>query len=73
MRPERLNMFKEICEILKQERLARSSAVIVGLILVLVAHAPIFPVVAGCALAMGIIVLRGLSRSTRNSQARAGR
>jgi hypothetical protein len=58
-------MFRRVCEILKRERLAQSSAVIVGLILIKVAHAPILPVVAGCLLAMGIIVLRGLSRPTR--------
>jgi hypothetical protein len=58
-------MFRRVCEILKQQRLAQSSAVIVGLILIKVAHAPILPVVAGCLLAMGIIVLRGLFRPTK--------
>ncbi len=53
-------------EILKQQRLAQSSAVIVGLILILVAHAPIWPVVVGCALAMGILVLRGLLRPAKH-------
>lgn len=66
-------MFGRAYEILKQERLARSSAVIVGLILVLVGHAPILPVVVGCVLALGIIVLRGSSRRTKNAPARGGR
>ena len=66
-------MFGKAYEVVKQQRLAQSSAVIVGLILVTVAHAPIVPVVVGSVLAMGIIVLRGLSRSTKNSPARPGR
>jgi len=63
-------MFRRICEIFKEQRLARVSAVIVGLILITVLHAPILPVVAGCILALGIIVIRGLSRETRSSSAR---
>ena len=35
-------MFRRVCEILKQERLAQTSAVIVGLILIKVVHAPVF-------------------------------
>jgi len=58
-------MFQRVCVILKQQRLAQTSAVIVGLILIKVAHAPILPVVAGCLLAMSIIVLRGLFRPTK--------
>ena len=60
-------------EILKQQRLAQSSAVIVGLILIMVAHAPILPVVAGCLLAMGILVLRGLFRPTKHLPTRGPR
>jgi len=66
-------MFGKAYEILKQQRLTRSSAVIVGLILVIVGHAPILPVVAGCVLAIGVIVLRGLYRGTKNVPARGGR
>jgi len=55
-------MLTRAIEILKQERLTQSSAVIVGLILVMVGHAPIFPVVVGCVLAMGTIVVRRLYR-----------
>lgn len=58
-------MFRRVCEILKQQRLAQTSAVIVGLILIKVVHAPILPVVTGCILAMGIIVLRGLLSPTK--------
>jgi len=66
-------MFGKAFDILKQQRLAQSSAVIVGLILIMVAHAPVWPVIAGCALAMGIIVLRGLSRREKNLPARGPR
>ena len=60
-------------EILKQQRLAQSSAVIVGLILIMVVHAPILPVVVGCALAMGILVLRGFFRPAKHLPTRGPR
>jgi hypothetical protein len=63
-------MLERACEILKQERLARSSAVIVGLILITVVHAPILPVVVGCVLALGISVIRSLSRQSNRVTAR---
>jgi hypothetical protein len=63
-------MFERVCEILKQERLARSSAVIVGLILIMVVHAPVLPVVAGCVLALGISVIRSVSRQSNHVTAR---
>lgn len=40
------------------QRLAWSCAVIVGLFLVLIGHAPVLPVVAGCMLAIGLAALR---------------
>jgi len=45
-------------ETLKKQRLAWSWAVVIGLFLVVVGHAPILPVIAGCLLAVGISVLR---------------
>ncbi|HEX3354150.1 MAG TPA: hypothetical protein VHS34_15125 [Terriglobales bacterium] len=45
-------------EILKKQRMAWSWAVVVGLFLIVVAHAPILPVIAGCVLAVAISVLR---------------
>ena len=59
-------MFGTAYEILKRQRLACASAMIVALFLVFIAHAPILPVVAGCLLAMGLAVLRSLSRQTKN-------
>ena len=59
-------MFQRVCEILKQERLTRASAVIVGLILIMVVHAPVPPVVMGCVLALGISLIRGLSRQSKS-------
>jgi len=59
-------MFERVCESLKQERLARSSAVIVGLILIMVVHAPVLPVVTGCVLALGFSVIRSLSRQSNS-------
>ena len=66
-------MFQRVCEILKQERLARSSAVIVGLILIMVVHAPVLPVVAGCVLALGISVIRSLARQAKSVPVRGER
>lgn len=60
-------------EIFKQQRLAQSSAVIVGLILIMVVHAPVWPVIAGCALAMGILVLRGVLRPEKHLPTRGPR
>jgi hypothetical protein len=47
-----------LLETLKKQRLAWSWAVVVGLFLVVVGHAPILPVIAGCLLAVGISLLR---------------
>jgi len=54
----RMRMPDRLLETLKQQRLAWSWAVIVGLFLVVVGHAPILPVIAGCFLAVGISVFR---------------
>jgi MFS superfamily sulfate permease-like transporter len=70
---EKTQMLGEVYEILKEQRLARSSAVIVGLILVVVAHAPVLPVVAGCVLAMAITVLRSSSRRKKDLAVRGDR
>lgn len=48
--------------VLKQQRLAWSCAIIVGLFLVLVGHAPTLPVVTGCILAVALAVLRSWPR-----------
>jgi hypothetical protein len=45
----------------KQQRLALSSALIVGLTLILIAHAPATPVVLGCVLVVLISIGRSLS------------
>ena len=66
-------MIQRIWGILRRERLARSSAVIVSLVLIMVAHAPVLPVVAGCILAMSAIVIRGWHGSSKDVAARGGR
>jgi hypothetical protein len=50
-------------EIMKKQRLAWSWAVIIALFLVLLGHAPVFPVIAGCALAIAFSTLRSASSS----------
>jgi hypothetical protein len=53
-----MQMTGTLFEIIKKQRLAWSWAVVVGLFLVIVGHAPILPVMEGCFLAVGISVLR---------------
>lgn len=48
--------------VLKQQRLAWSSALIVGMTLTLIAHAPVIPVVAGCILVMLSSLVRSWAR-----------
>jgi hypothetical protein len=67
-------MFDTVLEILKKQRMAWSWAVIVGLFLILLGHAPVLPVIAGCALAIAISTLRSVPRSqVRPVRARGGR
>ena len=42
----------------KQQRVAWSCAILVGLLLTMYGHAPVLPVVAGCLLGIGFAVLR---------------
>jgi hypothetical protein len=67
-------MFDTVLEILKKQRMAWSWAVIVGLFLILLGHAPVLPAIAGCALAIAISMLRSVPRSqVRPVRARGGR
>jgi hypothetical protein len=50
--------FQSISDVVKKQRLVWSWAVIMGLFLVVVAHAPIFPVIVGCVLAILVTTLR---------------
>ena len=56
-------MFNTLLEILKKQRMAWSWAVIIGLFLILLGHAPVFPVIAGCALAIAISAFRSVAGS----------
>lgn len=47
---------------IKKQRLVWSWAVIVGLFLVLVGHAPLWPVVAGCAFAIAFSTWRSSTK-----------
>lgn len=49
----------------RQQRVAGSCAVVVGLMLIVVAHAPVEPVAVGCVLAVSMSILRSFkSRDT---------
>jgi len=49
--------------VLNQQRIALSCALLVGLVLVLLVHAPIIPVVLGCLFASGLAIYRSIARS----------
>lgn len=69
-----MQMMDTLFESIKKQRLAWSWAVIIGLFLVVLGHAPVFPVIAGCALAIAISTLRSASGSQpRPSRLRGGR
>ena len=57
-----------IITIFKQQRMVLSCALIVGLVLVLLVHAPVLPVVAGCVLASALIIYRSVASSTKGSR-----
>lgn len=58
----------EAIRVLKQQRMALSCALIVGVVLVLLMHAPVLPVVLGCVLASGLAIYR----SVANASAKGG-
>jgi hypothetical protein len=67
-------MIDTLLETVKKQRLVWSWAIIVGLFLVLLGHAPVFPVMSGCALAIAILTLRSASRGQpRDARVRGGR
>jgi len=49
---------QSVLDVLKQQRLAWSCAILVGLFLTVFGHAPVLPVIAGCFLGIGIAVMR---------------
>jgi MFS superfamily sulfate permease-like transporter len=60
-----LAMGRTLYDAVRQQRLAGSCAVVVGLMLIVVAHAPVVPVVVGCVVAVLMSILRSLkSRDT---------
>ena len=56
-------MIKALIGTLRNERMAWSWAVVIGLFLVFAGHAPVLPVIAGCLLAVTISALRSTSKS----------
>lgn len=60
-------------ETLKKQRMAWSWAVVIGLFLVVLGHAPVLPVIAGCLLAVGISVMRAWPRVSAKAAVRGTR
>ncbi len=59
-------MVETAMRVMKQQRLVWCAAILVGLVLILVAHAPVFPVIAGCLLALAITTVRSVLRNSKN-------
>jgi len=66
-------MIKTVLQHLKQQRMVWSWSLIVGLLLVLLGHAPVFPVIAGCALAIVLSTWRAASHGQPKPWQRGGR
>jgi len=66
-------VINSIVAAIRKQRLAWSFAVIIGLFLVLVGHAPLLPVIAGCVLAIGISTLRSATKKPGSVLTRPGR
>ena len=62
-----------IFDVVKQQRIVLSCALVVGLVLVLLVHAPVLPVLVGCLFAMGVALFRSLSNSAGSIPGREGR
>jgi hypothetical protein len=56
-------MVHRIVESIKKQRMAWAWSLIIGLFLVLVGHAPVIPVITGCALAIAYSTWRSRSIS----------
>jgi hypothetical protein len=66
-------MIDTLLETVKRQRLAWSWAVVIGLFLVVIGHAPVLPVIAGCLLAVGISVMRAWPRVSAKAAVRGTR
>ena len=56
--------------VMKRQRLVWSAAIIVALVLIFVAHAPVFPVIAGCLIALAATTLRSVLRDSKSMPVR---
>jgi hypothetical protein len=66
-------MIDTLLETVKRQRLAWSWAIVIGLFLVVVGHAPVLPIIAGCLLAVGISVMRAWPRVSAKATVRGTR
>jgi hypothetical protein len=66
-------MIDTLLETVKRQRLAWSWAVVIGLFLVVIGHAPVLPIIAGCLLAVGISVMRAWPRVSAKAAVRGTR
>jgi hypothetical protein len=64
---------RTVLDAFKDQRLAWSWAIVIGLFLTLWGHAPVLPVTLGCLLAVGIAVLRSLFGPAAKAVVRGGR
>jgi hypothetical protein len=60
--------FRSVIEAIKQERLGLASAFTAGALLIVFFHAPLVPVVVGCALALCLIVYRSAAKAGQDGK-----
>jgi uncharacterized membrane protein YesL len=65
-----VKMTARLLEFARQQRHVLSAALIVALFLLLIGHVPMLPVLAGCALGIGLSALRVSSRRWKKAPAR---
>ena len=61
-------MIRTVWEAAKRQRLAWSCAIVVGLFLIVIGHAPILPVIGGCIFAIAFAVLRAWPSPARGGK-----
>jgi hypothetical protein len=65
-----MTMSEKLYAAIRQQRLAWSSAIVVGFTLVLLADAPVLPVVGGCVIVVAVSILRSWSNLKPKAMAR---
>jgi len=63
-------LMSRFVEAVKQQRVALACAITVAAVLIVISHAPVVPVVAGCASALAFLIARAWSKSSSGKTGR---